>query len=295
MAQKPDQQLTTKTSFDRALQRLDQLVHEWLDLKGTRSPETYRTYRMALQRSGPDVLNRRAGQLTAGEAARLYAEWKTTYAITTANVMAAAWSELWEELMSRGELPGPNPWKGWPRPTPPQHINQRVLTKEEVKHIIANASPGMPRTLIRFLYYTGCRISEAILLTWPAISPAPDGGHWATLYGKGGKTRTVRLTDHLWQDLDTLDTRQSPDLRVFPVVRVTAWRWVKSAATRAGIPPDRIVSPHVFRHSHATHAIEAGANIMAVKEQLGHARLDTTQIYLNLRPGPRSEAYLEDY
>ncbi len=86
MAQKPDQQLTTKTSFDRALQRLDQLVHEWLDLKGTRSPETYRTYRMALQRSGPDVLNRRAGQLTAGEAARLYAEWKTTYAITTANV-----------------------------------------------------------------------------------------------------------------------------------------------------------------------------------------------------------------
>jgi site-specific recombinase XerD len=40
---------------------------------------------------------------------------------------------------------------------------------------------------------------------------------------------------------------------------------------------------------------EHGANIMAVKENLGHARLDTTQIYVNLQPGPRSEAYLEDY
>ena len=69
---------------------------------------------------------------------------------------------------------------------------------------------------------------------------------------------------------------------------------MQEAARRAGLE-HRIVSPHVLRHSHATHALEAGANLVAVKENLGHARLDTTQIYLNLRPGPRSEAYLEDY
>lgn len=284
-----------KNDHDWAVQRLDQLVQDWLAEKGTRSPETQRTYADSLRRTGPDVLNRTAAGFTRAEAQRLYAEWKTRYAIATANVMVAAWSGLWEDLMAQDELPGPNPWRGWHRQAPPKQTAKRILSKEEVKILIAQSAPGMPRTLVRFLYYTGCRIAEALHVRWGDLVTGQDGIHWVSLYGKGSKTRTVRVTDTLWAHLQSLESRQEFDSPVFPVARVTAWRWIQAAARRAGMDPDRVVSPHVFRHSHATHALEAGANLLDIKEQLGHADLSATEIYLHVRPGPRSEAYLEDY
>ena len=66
---------------------------------------------------------------------------------------------------------------------------------------------------------------------------------------------------------------------------------MQKAAQAAGLA-DRIASPHVLRHCHATHALEAGANLFEVQEQLGHARLDTTRIYLHLAPGPRSGRFV---
>jgi len=66
---------------------------------------------------------------------------------------------------------------------------------------------------------------------------------------------------------------------------------VKKAAERAGIPSDR-VSPHVLRHSAATHMVEGGADLRAVQEMLGHASLSTTEVYTRISPGYLHEVYL---
>lgn len=276
-----------------ALTRLETFVAEWLNQVGSRSGRTRDTYREALYRSGPDVLNLSAGQLTPERAASLYARWLDDYSIATANVMASAWRSLFDDLIAVGQWTVANPWTQFKRRRAKNSVNQRILTIDEVKRLIANTPPGLPRTLLRFLYATGARISAATALTWSDISPTGDGVMQATMLEKGQKTHTVRLRPKVWDAMQALPGEHRPHDRIFPTTRQRVYGWMQSAAKRAGLR-EHIISPHVLRHSHATHALEAGANIMAVKEGLGHARLETTQIYLNLRPGPRSEAYLED-
>ena len=276
------------------LARLDTYIQGWLAQVGSRSPATADTYRDALHRSGPSVLNARPGALTPHVAAQLYQQWLKEWEVSTANITVAAWTTLFDDLIAQGVLPGPNPWTTFKRRRVPERIAGRVLTEDEVKRLFVHAAPGLDRLLFRFLYYTGVRISEACALTWSDIHRGPDGVMVATVLGKGSKTRYVRIRPALWTALQALSG--SPDDRIFPISRQRAWNHLHAAAVRAGLTTQgRSISPHVLRHSHATHAIEHGANIMAVKENLGHARLDTTQIYVNLQPGPRSEDYLTDF
>lgn len=272
---------------------LDAYIANWLAEVGSRSPLTGAAYRRALRRSGEDVTALGLRRLTPGQAARLYDTWCTRWSLATANQTIAVWSRFWEAMLRDGAPLPPNPWKGLRRRNPPQQIPQRVLTREEVAWLIHACDPGLPETLARFLYATGARISEATRLTWADVHRGPDGIMVATLYGKGGKTRYVRIRPKVWAAMQALPGPHRPTDRIFPVSRTNAWNWLHRAAQRAGLG-DRIVSPHVLRHSHATHAIEAGANVFEVQATLGHARLDTTQIYVNLQPGPRSEAYLDD-
>lgn len=293
MARETSEMLTRQSPPD-AWDRLDRYVHTWLERKGTRSDRTRETYAEALYRSGPDVLNRRQDAFSRDTAITLYHHWMDRYSIATANLTVAAWSAFWDDGITDGLLSAPNPWKGWKRRTPPNRVNQRILSKEEVRRLILHAEDGIPRMLIRFLYLTGSRISAAIHLTWQDITLAEDGTPLVTFYDKGGKTRTVRLKRTLWVQLQQLRGYAPATDRIFPTNRTQAWRWIQRAAKNAHFPEGRVYSPHVLRHSHATHAIEAGASLLDVQANLGHARLDTTKIYINLRPGPRSEAYLDD-
>jgi integrase/recombinase XerD len=65
-----------------------------------------------------------------------------------------------------------------------------------------------------------------------------------------------------------------------PMTRGDAWRVVKAAAARAGLPSE--VSPHTLRHSFATHMVEGGADLRSVQELLGHASIKTTEVYTHL-------------
>ena len=153
--------------------------------------------------------------------------------------------------------------------------------------------------LLEFLYSTGCRVSEAVALDLGRLD-LEEGV--ALVTGKGSRQRITLLGEAarravrswLGDRLDLAKGRTDAvflNLRGTRLTRTGAWGIVKKSAERAGIPPDR-VSPHVLRHSAATHMVEGGADLRAVQELLGHASLSTTEVYTRISPGYLQEVYL---
>lgn len=154
--------------------------------------------------------------------------------------------------------------------------------------------------LLEFLYGTGCRVSEAVGLDLAQLDLEE---RTALVTGKGSKQRLVPLgraaveSLHRWLP-DRLDLAK-PDhdavfvnLRGGRLSRQGAFLVVKAAASRAGIAPERI-SPHVLRHSAATHMIEGGADLRSVQELLGHANVTTTQVYTRVSPQHLLEVFVQ--
>lgn len=255
----------------------------WLMSHAIVSPETGRRYTEAMRRVQPILasLNISPTCLNKEEAKLVYAKLLDTYKPGTAITTIRALSSLWESLIAQGIVEH-NPWRGLKLRPPKQVVAERILTIDEIRAIINAADEGFDRTLLRFLFYSGARVSEAVNLRWRDVHPIP-GGWSVTLYGKGGKTRHVRLRAGLYDELRAISPYGGPDDRIFPVTRTTAWRIVRRAAHRAGI--QKPVSPHWFRHSHASLRLDAGANIRQVQADLGHSKLETTQIYLHVHPG----------
>ncbi len=154
-----------------------------------------------------------------------------------------------------------------------------VLTREEVRRLIESAEGERDRLILRTLYVTGMRVGELCELTWDRVNLEDEV--ILVRSGKGGKDRVVLIdadTAKLLADLRA--STGNSNGRVFPVSPRTVQRIVRAAAKRAGI--DKKVTPHTLRHSLATHLLEAGADIRAIQELLGHASLSTTQIYTHV-------------
>jgi integrase/recombinase XerD len=144
------------------------------------------------------------------------------------------------------------------------------------------------RALLELLYSTGARISEAVGLD---LDDVDTEARSVLLRGKGGKHRLVPIGRPAVSALDAYLVRGRPDLvrrgRGTPAIflnvrggrlsRQSAWQVLQDAAERAGITTG--VSPHVLRHSFATHLLDGGADVRVVQELLGHASVTTTQIY----------------
>jgi integrase/recombinase XerD len=147
--------------------------------------------------------------------------------------------------------------------------------------------------LIELLYATGARISEAVGLS---IGEIDLDARLVRLYGKGAKERIVPFGSTAAAALDDWfspsgramivpDQWRSRDdaeavflnTRGGRLTRQAAWQVVKKYGHRAGITAE--LSPHVLRHSCATHLLDHGADLRVVQEMLGHASISTTQIY----------------
>ena len=146
------------------------------------------------------------------------------------------------------------------------------------------------RAMIELLYATGLRVSE---LVGVRLADLHLDEHYLTCVGKGSKERLVPIgeqaTDWIRRYTATgrralLKGRASPRLflnaRGGPLSRVGFWKILKGYARKAGLP--RTLSPHVLRHSFATHLLERGADLRAIQLMLGHADLSTTQIYTHV-------------
>jgi integrase/recombinase XerD len=183
------------------------------------------------------------------------------------------------------DLRAPRAWPALPK----------FLSLEEVDRLLEQPDPSTPRglrdkALIEVLYATGLRVSELLSLRTGNLHL--DGGY-LTCVGKGQKERIVPIGQDAarWVQRYIADGRpallQRPSPWLFvnardggPLSRVGFWKVLKEYGTRAGI--SREISPHVLRHSFATHLLERGADLRAIQAMLGHADLSTTQIYTHV-------------
>ncbi|MER5999401.1 site-specific tyrosine recombinase XerD [Nonomuraea angiospora] len=179
----------------------------------------------------------------------------------------------------------------------------KAISVDEVEQLIAASGPdGAPltlrnRALLEVLYGTGARISEAVGL---AVDDLEDDQ--VRLRGKGERMRVVPLGRYARSALDAYLVRARPGLlahgRGTPAVflnarggrltRQGAWEVLQAAAERAELDG---ISPHVLRHSFATHLIDGGADVRVVQELLGHASVTTTQVYTLVTVDKLREVY----
>jgi integrase/recombinase XerD len=183
------------------------------------------------------------------------------------------------------DLRAPRAWPALPR----------LLAVDEVDLLIsqpdtATARGLRDRAMIELLYATGLRVSELVALRGPDLHL--EGGY-LTCSGKGGKGRLVPIGDQAVSWLTRyvregrsalLGKRASPHLFVNArggrLSRVGFWKILKAYGARAGIKSH--LSPHVLRHSFATHLLDRGADLRAIQMMLGHSDLSTTQIYTHV-------------
>ena len=146
------------------------------------------------------------------------------------------------------------------------------------------------RAMIELLYATGLRVSELVAVRRADLHLDES---YMTCVGKGSKERLVPIGDEAALWIRKYEQTARPELvkhRVSPrlfvnarggaLSRVGFWKILKRHGRVAGVP--RMLSPHVIRHSFATHLLERGADLRAIQMMLGHADLSTTQIYTHV-------------
>lgn len=170
-----------------------------------------------------------------------------------------------------------------------------VLSVEEIDAILAvidvsTAEGARNYAIIETLYSCGLRVSE---LTGLKFSNLFFDEGFIRVQGKGSKQRLVPISETAIQKINNylqhrklLTVKKGNEDVVFlssrgtAISRVTVFHYIKQYAEAAGI--DKEVSPHVFRHSFATHLLERGANIRVIQEMLGHEKITTTEIYTHI-------------
>jgi integrase/recombinase XerD len=239
-----------------------------------------------------DALDRQAleafvrGQMTAGlsprSVARAVAAVRGFYRFLVA-----------DRQLSQSPAEDLRPPRAWP-------ALPACLSIEQVDELLTQPDVSTPRGLrdramIELLYATGMRVSELIAIR--AIDLRLDA-EYLTCVGKGNKERIIPIGEEAtsWVKRYQRDARpllvrrkKTPDRpgpRLFvnarggPLGRVGFWKILRAYGRRAGLPAS--LSPHVIRHSFATHLLERGADLRAIQMMLGHADLSTTQIYTHV-------------
>ena len=183
-----------------------------------------------------------------------------------------------------GNIPSPSLWRTVPH----------VLSPEEVEALLDAPDTATPRgmrdrAMLETLYATGLRVSELVRLPMDRVRLDPG---FVRVVGKGRKERIVPLGRSAagWIERYVLEARplidrdRRPELflnmRGAPMTRQGFWKNLRGYARAAGIRSH--VSPHVLRHSFATHLLDHGADLRSVQMMLGHTSLTTTEIYTHV-------------
>jgi integrase/recombinase XerD len=182
----------------------------------------------------------------------------------------------------------------WWKPLP------NILALDEVDRLLAapkgeTARSLRDRAMLEVMYATGLRVSELLGLKLDGVNV--DLG-FVRCFGKGGKERIVPLGDSAAEAVSAyLKVRPSKkptnvlflNHRGIELSRMGFWKILRFYGTQAGIKTR--LTPHVLRHSFATHLLERGADLRAVQTMLGHSKISTTEIYTHVMRERLREIY----
>ncbi|MBF2029700.1 MAG: tyrosine-type recombinase/integrase [Oscillatoriales cyanobacterium C42_A2020_001] len=177
----------------------------------------------------------------------------------------------------------------------PRNFSQRTLTESQVLMMIAMTPDQRDRTLLRFMYAVGCRVSELCSLRWQNITENPDGTATVHIFGKGRKNRWVKFSCETWKELQNLRGAAKPEDHIFASRQGGGLKpnqvrnIVKEAGLRVNAPE---TSPHWLRHSHAGHSVQRKVPLTLLQETLGHESLNTTRNYIAANPSDSSAMHL---
>ena len=267
----------------------DFLVHLGAELQVSR--HTVAAYRNDLERllraekslPGREQIDRHLGKLLHSHAPASVAR------------AAAAIRGFYRFLHAEGEVDG-DVTEGLLGPKLEQKL-PKALTRRNIAKLL-DREPGTDLcvrdlAILHVLYATGCRVSEVLGLRTTSII---EEHRLVRAFGKGNKERLVPIADSALAWVERYRTAVRPKLRTRalrdpgdvlflsrtgrPLDRVRIYQIVKQAANEAGLP--MACSPHALRHSFATHLVAGGADLRSVQEMLGHASLQTTQVYTHV-------------
>ncbi len=304
----PERRLTSRSRIDRAVSEL----LESMEARGY-SPHTLAAYRRDLAQfecflrdlardERPRVVHFRTRSVRRFVAALS----ASRFARSTVRRKLAAVKTLGRYLASRGALAA-NPAAGLPAPKPEKRLPS-FLTRSETERLFAHsdADAGNVRkirdtAILELLYGTGVRLSELVSLNVGDVeADAGAGPGMARVTGKRRKQRIVpvgrtalrAIERYLSARTDAPDESDRPLFTNGRGGRLSR-RSVQRIVSRrlSEVSEARSLSPHVLRHTFATHLLNAGADLRAVQELLGHASLSSTQIYTHVTTDRLKEAY----
>lgn len=198
-----------------------------------------------------------------------------------------------------------DPSAGIPNPRRPQQLPKAIMKPVEVQSILAQPDTHTPtgfrdRVILEVLYSSGIRRQEVVRLLVADVDL--EQGFLMIREGKNSKDRVVPIGPTVCELLQSYLTGIRPDwigakkdrhlfLNRFGhgMHPMAVWQIVRKS--RAGAKIEKPVSPHTFRHSCATHMLQAGAQLRHLQELLGHASIETTQIYTRLTISDLKEAH----
>lgn len=259
------------------------LLKRYLDrLKVSRySPGTVKSYRGAFLLFLKGIAPRHPNDLTKEDIIQvmLNLQERKTFSASYQNQIINA-IKFWYEKVEDGNRETytlPRPRKSEPLP--------KVISMDEIQRMIQMTTNIKHRSMLMLTYGAGLRNAEIL-----ALRPGHIDSHRMTIRvvrGKGNKDRELPLPTHLLPMLREYYQEYRPTTWLFegqtcgePYSAKSLQRVVQQAAARAGIR--KKVTPHMLRHSYATHLLESGADIRYIQELLGHKHITTTEIYTHV-------------
>lgn len=185
------------------------------------------------------------------------------------------YSEIYRAVIDPGDFTRPRV----------RHRLPNVLSREEVKQVLAAPLNEKHRTMLSLIYACGLRRSELLALTLPDIDR--ERKLLSVRQSKGFKDRVVPLSDRIIEMLDCYIMRHKPALFLFEgqyqgsmYSSASVEKVFRTACIRAGLK--KVITLHGLRHSYATHLLEAGTDLRYIQELLGHKNSKTTEIYTHV-------------
>jgi integrase/recombinase XerD len=228
-----------------------------------------------------DQLNKQPNDITQDDVKQFMAEKLTEKSASSIILFLAAVKYAYSNILKV------DPTTGVKRPKKEKHI-PTVMTKDEVKKLIASLYSNKSRLMVSMLYACGFRVSELMNLKISDINFEEKTGF--VKQGKGRKDRLFNVPEFLLEEIKKQAEEQKKLGSEFlfsnptdPSKKLSASnieKIVRKATIRAGIQKD--VHCHTLRHSFATHLLENNIDIRKIQELLGHSDLSTTQIYTHV-------------